>query len=519
MASAAKRAKMASGEGAMAAFLAWAEREGIWISPKVCVSREGTVADYGLLAREDLEADEVLFTVPRTVLLSQHTSPLAPLLQKEHASLNSPSGWVPLLLSLLHESTAPHSRWAPYLSLWPGFSSLDLPMFWSREEQKQLLQGTGVPEAVEKDLASIQEEFSSVVLPFMKAHPDLFNPKVHNLELYKRLVAFVMAYSFQELLDEEEEEEGKPSPLVMVPLADLLNHVANHNANLEFSPEHLQMVATRTIPKGQEVFNTYGKLSNWQLLHMYGFAEPYPGNTNDAADIPMLTLLQAALEGAKTEEERKLTLEQWAYLCGLEMVGEEGAFVIGWEGVLTEEELYVSLKVGADHVCGGVQGAEGVGGGALRGGGGLAAPQGGPPGPGAPLEAAPLQCCPPDPGGLRFRPEGGGGGAAAGPGLCPAQPLGAPRPPGALREEEDPAPAAAAAERVTQNNTMAAAPPFIPVGARLFCRCALGCFRVKGPFPAALQLLPTTLKVFPMEILQTHFFCEIFCFEVEQNAC
>uniref|UniRef100_H9G6A5 N-lysine methyltransferase SETD6 n=1 Tax=Anolis carolinensis TaxID=28377 RepID=H9G6A5_ANOCA len=152
--------------------------------------------------------------------------------------------------------------------------------------------------------------------------------------------------SFQELLDEEEEEEGKPSPLVMVPLADLLNHVANHNANLEFSPEHLQMVATRTIPKGQEVFNTYGKLSNWQLLHMYGFAEPYPGNTNDAADIPMLTLLQAALEGAKTEEERKLTLEQWAYLCGLEMVGEEGAFVIGWEDVLTEEELYVSLKVG-----------------------------------------------------------------------------------------------------------------------------------------------------------------------------
>uniref|UniRef100_A0A803SXA2 SET domain-containing protein n=1 Tax=Anolis carolinensis TaxID=28377 RepID=A0A803SXA2_ANOCA len=165
----------------------------LFLCLQVCVSREGTVADYGLLAREDLEADEVLFTVPRTVLLSQHTSPLAPLLQKEHASLNSPSGWVPLLLSLLHESTAPHSRWAPYLSLWPETHGTLSPFI--REEQKQLLQGTGVPEAVEKDLASIQEEFSSVVLPFMKAHPDLFNPKVHNLELYKRLVAFVMAYS------------------------------------------------------------------------------------------------------------------------------------------------------------------------------------------------------------------------------------------------------------------------------------------------------------------------------------
>ncbi|XP_067327036.1 N-lysine methyltransferase SETD6 [Anolis sagrei] len=343
MASAAKRAKMASGEGALAAFLAWAEREGLRVSPKVCVSREGTVADYGLVAREDLEAGEVLFSVPRTALLSQHTSPLAPLLQKEHASLESSSGWVPLLLCLLHESTDTHSRWAPYLSLWPGFSSLDLPMFWSREERKRLLQGTGVSEAVERDLSSIQEEFSSVVLPFMKAHPDLFNPKVHTLELYKRLVAFVMAYSFQEPLDDE--EEGEPNPPVMVPLADLLNHVANHNANLEYSPERLKMVATRPILKGQEIFNTYGELANWQLLHMYGFAEPYPGNTNDAADIPMLTLLQAALEGAKTDQERQLTLEQWDYLCGLEMVGEEGAFVVGWEGVLTEEELYVSLKV------------------------------------------------------------------------------------------------------------------------------------------------------------------------------
>lgn len=43
--------------------------------------------------------------------------------------------------------------------------------------------------------------------------------------------------SFQEPLAEEEEEEGEqPNPPVMVPVADLLNHVANHNANLEYSP-------------------------------------------------------------------------------------------------------------------------------------------------------------------------------------------------------------------------------------------------------------------------------------------
>uniref|UniRef100_A0A8D2L191 N-lysine methyltransferase SETD6 n=3 Tax=Varanus komodoensis TaxID=61221 RepID=A0A8D2L191_VARKO len=290
---------------------------------------------------EDLEAGEVLFTIPRTALLSQHTSALSSLLEKEQASLESQSGWVPLLLTLLHESTSSDSRWRPYLSLWPHFSGLDHPMFWCAEERVRLLQGTGVPEAVDKDLANIQMEYSSIVLPFMKAHPDIFNPKVHTLDLYKKLVAFVMAYSFQEPVDEEEE----PSPPVMVPLADLLNHVANHNANLEYSSKSLKMVATQRIPKGQEVFNTYGQMANWQLLHMYGFAEPYPGNTNDAADIQMLTLLKAALQGRKAAAERRLVSEQWAFLCRQEVVGEEGAFVMGWERVFTEEELYTALKV------------------------------------------------------------------------------------------------------------------------------------------------------------------------------
>lgn len=28
----------------------------------------------------------------------------------------------------------------------------------------------------------------------METHPDIFDPKLHTLELYKELVAFVMAY-------------------------------------------------------------------------------------------------------------------------------------------------------------------------------------------------------------------------------------------------------------------------------------------------------------------------------------
>nr|XP_009931951.1 PREDICTED: N-lysine methyltransferase SETD6 [Opisthocomus hoazin] len=213
------------------------------------------------------------------------------------------------------------------------------------EERVRLLRGTGIPEAVEKDLANIHLEYSSIVLPFMESHPAIFDPKLHTLELYKQLVAFVMAYSFQEPLEEEDEDEKGPNPPMMVPVADILNHVANHNANLEYSPQCLRMVTTRPVSKGQEIFNTYGQMANWQLLHMYGFAEPYPGNTNDTADIQMVTVRNAALQRAKSEAQQQLVAEQWDFLCQLEMVGDEGAFVLGWDEVLTEEELSTTLKV------------------------------------------------------------------------------------------------------------------------------------------------------------------------------
>nr|XP_042133185.1 N-lysine methyltransferase SETD6 isoform X1 [Peromyscus maniculatus bairdii] len=217
-------------------------------------------------------------------------------------------------------------------------------MFWPEEERLRLLKGTGVPEAVEKDLVNIRSEYYSIVLPFMEAHSDLFSPTVRSLELYRQLVAIVMAYSFQEPLEEEDDEKEPNSP-VMVPAADILNHTANHNANLEYSADYLRMVAIQAIPKGHEIFNTYGQMANWQLIHMYGFAEPYPDNTDDTADIQMVTVRDAALQGTKDEAARLLLCERWDFLCKLEMVGEEGAFVIGREEVLTEEELATTLKV------------------------------------------------------------------------------------------------------------------------------------------------------------------------------
>ncbi|XP_072135378.1 N-lysine methyltransferase setd6 [Mobula birostris] len=350
MASAAKRPKVecALGQGteeALSQFLTWCRQSGLELSPKVHLSKDGTVEDYGLVANEDIEEGELLFSVPRAALLSQHTTAIHDLLKREEAALESRSGWVPLLLAMMFEITSSKSHWRPYFSLWPGFSTLHHPMFWSEEERNMLLLGTGVALAVEKDLMNIEEEYNSIVLPFMKCHPDIFDPHVHTLELYKKLVAFVMAYSFQEPSEEDDDEDETPNPPMMVPMADMLNHIANHNANLEFTPECLKMVSIKKISGGEEIFNTYGQLANWQLLHMYGFTEPYPSNTHEALDIRMRTVYEAALQATKTEEERRLLAEKWEFLTELEIVIEEGDFVIGQDGVLTEEELYSTLKV------------------------------------------------------------------------------------------------------------------------------------------------------------------------------
>lgn len=57
------------------------------LNPKVRLSREGAVAGYGMLAAEELEAGEVLFTIPRTALLSQHTTSIHALLEEGECKL------------------------------------------------------------------------------------------------------------------------------------------------------------------------------------------------------------------------------------------------------------------------------------------------------------------------------------------------------------------------------------------------------------------------------------------------
>ena len=62
------------------------------------------------------------------------------------------------------------------------------------------------------------------------------------MQLYEKLVATVMSYSFTD------DEEGDPlQRTMMVPFVDLLNHHSLHHAELNFGEDHLQLMAVRRI--------------------------------------------------------------------------------------------------------------------------------------------------------------------------------------------------------------------------------------------------------------------------------
>ncbi|XP_026975533.1 N-lysine methyltransferase SETD6 isoform X3 [Sagmatias obliquidens] len=270
MATQAKRRRVAGLAGSedpapVASFLSWCRRVGLELSPKVAVSRQGTVAGYGMVARESVQPGELLFAVPRAALLSQHTCSISGLLERGGYA---GGGGTP--------RRACGAGRGPNL-----FVSLR-----ARRAAEPVGMGAAAAGAAAR-----------------AAGP--------GLALEPLLCAVARAGPL-----------GAP-------------HVLNC----------LRMVATQPIPKGHEIFNTYGQMANWQLIHMYGFTEPYPDNTDDTADIQMVTVREAALQGTKVEAERLLLYERWDFLCKLEMVGEEGAFVIGREEVLTEEELAMTLKV------------------------------------------------------------------------------------------------------------------------------------------------------------------------------
>ncbi|KAJ7661634.1 hypothetical protein B0H17DRAFT_953556 [Mycena rosella] len=294
----------------------------------------------GAVALTDISEGHVLFTIPRSLLLSTETSALPGRIGIERwRAAQMHTGWVGLILCMMWEtSQGPGSSWSKYLESLPAM--FDTPMFWSDLELEEL-KGTSVVGKLGK--ADAERDFTEKLMPLLQSRPDLFPPETipayYTLSIYHVMGSRILSRSFDVEKDEPEgaeedgaagedgaEEEGEgpantslesamdvdgeaasahggdyesdddedePSGVSMVPLADMLNaQYGSENAKLFYEKGDLRMVSTKAIKAGEQIWNTYGDLPNAELLRRYGHVDLLPlptgalGNPGDVVEIP-----------------------------------------------------------------------------------------------------------------------------------------------------------------------------------------------------------------------------------------
>jgi len=276
----------------------------------------------GMLATEDIKEGEVLFEMPRSMLLNLQTTTLPYTLKAtgnkeaiQRWSKMQEEGWAPLILAMMwedyHASTtvkqvegSTQQTWGPYFDIMPR--EFSTPMFWP-EADLDHLRGTSIENKLGRDEA--EATYHEKVLPFVQSMPQVFggidgDSDWFSLERYHMMASRILSRSFHvkrqvkgieaETHNSAEDEENGTNndgeeyehvgDISMVPMADMLNaRSGSDNIRLFYKPQVLEMRATKDILAGEQIFNTYADPPNSDLLRRYGHVdEP---NENDIVEI------------------------------------------------------------------------------------------------------------------------------------------------------------------------------------------------------------------------------------------
>eukprot|EP00884_Botryococcus_braunii_P011872 jgi/Botrbrau1/20686/Bobra.0058s0016.1 len=283
---------------AVSAFPEWLDKVGI-IAPNCCIAYGP--AGRGVHACGHIAEGKVVVEVPDDLVLLPETSCIGKVLRREglvNAARNQEREVLGLILAVMAEKAlGPKSGWAPYLEFLPA-DVPGMPMYWGDQEMR-LLEGTSVLDRLVGRVrfveggpveppTRVEHHWREVVQPFLIRHPRCgVPPDQLGWQLYRWATAVVAAYSFS---------LGDDQLQGMVPYWDLLNHVTGKaNVRLHHHARRgtLQMIATRAICPGEEVINSYGDLSNGELLRRFGFTEADP-NPHASVDLPVQALVHVA---------------------------------------------------------------------------------------------------------------------------------------------------------------------------------------------------------------------------------
>ena len=297
------------------AFLSWLQQNNTTISPKIELADLRTQqAGRGVRAQEDIAEDEVLFTIPRSSILTTETSTLPNDIKSKFNDQ-----WLSLVTAMIYEyQRGEGSIWKPYFDVLPlEFNTL---MFWRKYELEHL-EGTAVINKIGKE--SADASFKDKVIPVLQEHAGIFNlddvDEKELLELCHRMGSTIMAYAFdlekassssdsktdegEDWEVDEDENDTEILPKGMVPLADMLNADADrNNAKLYYEEDKVVMKSIKSIKAGEEIFNDYGPLPQADVLRRYGYTTPNYAKC-DVVEIPLDLIKECTRRQLKMREQ------------------------------------------------------------------------------------------------------------------------------------------------------------------------------------------------------------------------
>ncbi|XP_023554432.1 ribulose-1,5 bisphosphate carboxylase/oxygenase large subunit N-methyltransferase, chloroplastic [Cucurbita pepo subsp. pepo] len=235
------------------------------------------VGERGLVALKNVRKGEKLLFVPPSLVISADSEWSCPE-AGEMLKRNSVPDWPLIATYLISEaSLMKSSRWNNYISALPRqpYSLL----YWTREELDRYLEASEIRERAIERITNVVGTYNDLRDRIFSKYPELFPEEVFNIETFK--------WSFGILFSRLVRLPSMDGKVALVPWADMLNHNCEVETFLDYDKSSQGVVFTtdRAYQPGEQVFISYGKKSNGELLLSYGFVPKEGSNPSDSVEL------------------------------------------------------------------------------------------------------------------------------------------------------------------------------------------------------------------------------------------
>ncbi|KAL7086492.1 hypothetical protein ACP275_13G005800 [Erythranthe tilingii] len=273
----------------------WLSESGL--PPQKMAIQRVEVGERGLVALKNIRKGENLLFVPPSLFItadSEWSNREAGEVMKRY---NVPD-WPFLATYLISEAgLKSSSRWSNYISALPRqpYSLL----YWTRSELDRYLEASEIRQRAIDRINDVTGTYNDLREKIFSKYPALFPEEVFNMESFK--------WAFGILFSRLVRLPSMNGRVALVPWADMLNHSCEVETFLDYDKSSQGVVFTtdRAYQPGEQVFISYGKKSNGELLLSYGFVPREGTNPRDSVEISLSLLKYDDCYKEKSEALKK----------------------------------------------------------------------------------------------------------------------------------------------------------------------------------------------------------------------